>query len=129
MATSNEPVTTYVTNPSDQPIRVWSQDDLDAFLVGWESLNDERRSHSIAQPPLYVQTPTGILNVRNNQYIETFPEVVKEPEKESIRGWISLRAESTKEPEPDPEEIAKRTEARTKGSKRADAPNATGRVR
>ena len=101
MRTTNEPVTIYTTDAAPTPVIEWSQDEVNAFHAGWESLDDETRKFSIAQPELLRKTPHGILNVRNNEYVETFEK--QEPKLE-----------------PKAEEIAKRTEDRLKGSQRAD---------
>lgn len=97
MATYNEPGTVYPPSPVvEHPVRHWSQQDLDEFRAGWNSLDEQRKAFSRAQPVLYAETPEGLLNIRTAEIVEAAAPV------------------PAPEPIPDPKEVEVRTAARTK---------------
>lgn len=97
MPTTNEPGTVYPPSPVvEHPVRAWSQEDLDAFRAGWETLDEQRRAFSRAQPVLYAATPEGLLNIRTAEIVE------------------AVAPPPAPEPIPDPVEVEVRTTARAK---------------
>ena len=97
--TTNIPGTVYATPTLDHPVREWTQQELDEFRAGWDTLSEERKAFSRAQAVLYATTPEGLLNIRTNEIVEKIPakpEPEPEQDEEDVKTRTANRAKKTR---------------------------------
>lgn len=97
MPTANEPVTVYADAPVERAVQNWSQQDLDDFRKGWDTLDEEHKKFSRAQPVLYANTPEGLLNIRTAEIVEKpVPVPVPKPDPKELAQRQADRAKKTR---------------------------------